>query len=89
MFGNIDEQLKKTEEELHDWYLKAEERILQDLEIKRRAEVRSLAWDLSKKKDWLWHQKFRMVWAENGDKNTRLFSHNGKQKVEEKPVERS
>ncbi|KAL7219181.1 hypothetical protein ACSBR2_012288 [Camellia fascicularis] len=57
VFGNIDEQLKKAEEELHDWDLKAEERILQDSEIKRRAKVRSLAWDLNKKKDWLWHQK--------------------------------
>ncbi|XP_028065848.1 uncharacterized protein LOC114268811 [Camellia sinensis] len=73
VFGNLDEQLKQAEDEIHEWDLKAEERILHDSEIKRRAEVRSLAWDLSKKKEWLWHQKSRMVWAQNGDKNTRLF----------------
>ncbi|GMP35227.1 hypothetical protein CsSME_00007763 [Camellia sinensis var. sinensis] len=73
VFGNIEENLKKAEEELHEWDLIAEERNLLDAELKRRVEIRKLVWDLSKKKDWLWLQKSRRVWAENGDRNTRFF----------------
>ncbi|CAL5344813.1 unnamed protein product [Camellia sinensis] len=73
VFGNIEEKLKKAEDELHEWDLIAEGRNLQDVEIKRRIEIRKLVWDLSKKKEWLWLQKSRRVWAENGDKNTRFF----------------
>ncbi|KAF5934424.1 hypothetical protein HYC85_030595 [Camellia sinensis] len=73
VFGNIEENLKKAEEELHEWDLIAEERNLLDAELRRRVEVRKLVWDLGKKKDWLWLQKSRRVWAENGDRNTRFF----------------
>lgn len=73
VFGNIDEKLKQAEDELHEWDLIAEGRNLQDAEIKKRVEIRKLVWDLSKKKEWLWLQKSRRVWAENGDKNTRFF----------------
>ncbi|XP_028105282.1 uncharacterized protein LOC114304318 [Camellia sinensis] len=37
VFGNIEEKLKKAEDELHEWDLIAEGRNLQDAEIKRRA----------------------------------------------------
>ncbi|XP_028063785.1 uncharacterized protein LOC114267000 [Camellia sinensis] len=73
VFGNIDEQLKRSEAELHDWDVKAEGRNLQEHEVKRRREVRRLVWELNKKNEWLWHQKSRLTWAANGDKNTRFF----------------
>ncbi|XP_028083304.1 uncharacterized protein LOC114284569 [Camellia sinensis] len=41
VFGNIDTQLKKAEEELHEWDLKAESRSLEEEELNRRREVRS------------------------------------------------
>ena len=73
MFGNIDSLLKSTEEEFHDWDLKAESGSLVDEDIRRRREARSLVWKLSRDKERLWHQKSRMLWARNGDKNTRFF----------------
>ncbi|XP_028069009.1 uncharacterized protein LOC114271595 [Camellia sinensis] len=73
VFGNIDEQLKQAEAEHHDWDIKAEGRNLLEHKVKRRREVRKLVWDLNKKKECLWHQKFRLTWPTNGDKNTRFF----------------
>ncbi|KAL7220385.1 hypothetical protein ACSBR2_013299 [Camellia fascicularis] len=65
VFGNIDTLLQPD--------LKAESRHLDDLETKRRREVRSQVWQLSRNKERLWHQKSRLLWARNGDKNTRFF----------------
>ncbi|XP_028122982.1 uncharacterized protein LOC114320085 [Camellia sinensis] len=73
VFGNIDTQLKATEKELHEWDLKAESRSLEVQELKRRREVRSQVWQLSRSKERLWHQKSRHVWAHSGDQNTRYF----------------
>ncbi|XP_028054757.1 uncharacterized protein LOC114258954 [Camellia sinensis] len=71
--GNIDEQLKQAEAEHHDWDIKAEGTNLLEHEVKRRREVRRLVWELNKKNEWLWHQKTRLTWIANGDKNTRFF----------------
>lgn len=73
VFGNIDDQLKKAKDELHEWDLKAESRSLLESEVKTRREVRSQVWNLSRSKERMWLQKSRMPWAQNGDKNTRLF----------------
>ncbi|XP_028101025.1 uncharacterized protein LOC114300334 [Camellia sinensis] len=73
MFGNIDTQLQKAEEELHEWDLKAESRSLEEVELMRRREVRSQVWQLGRSKERLWHQKSRQMWAQSGDKNTRYF----------------
>ncbi|XP_028111966.1 uncharacterized protein LOC114310213 [Camellia sinensis] len=73
VFGNIDDQLKKGEVELHEWDLKAESRPLFESEVKKRREVRSQVWNLSRRNERLWLQKSRMSWAQNGDKNTKLF----------------
>ncbi|CAL5388524.1 unnamed protein product [Camellia sinensis] len=73
VFGNIDDQLQKAEDELHEWDLKAECGSLLQSEVIRRREIRSQVWNLSRNKDRLWLQKSRMSWAQNGDKNTRLF----------------
>ncbi|KAL7175699.1 hypothetical protein ACSBR2_029314 [Camellia fascicularis] len=73
VFGNIDANLKSAEQELHEWDLKAESRSLDVLEITRRREVRCQVWQLNRNKERLWHQKSRMLWARNRDKNTRFF----------------
>lgn len=73
VFGNIDDQLKKAEDELHEWDLKAEVRPLLETELERRREIRSKVWNLSRYKERMWLQKSRLTWAHNGDKNTRLF----------------
>ncbi|XP_028105624.1 uncharacterized protein LOC114304686 [Camellia sinensis] len=73
VFGNIDTQLKTAEEELHEWDLKVESRSLDEQDFKRRREVRSQVWQLSRSKKKLWHQKSRQKWAHSGDKNTRYF----------------
>ncbi|XP_028068451.1 uncharacterized protein LOC114271028 [Camellia sinensis] len=73
VFGNIDTQLQKAEEELHEWDLKVESRSLEEVELMRRREVRSQVWQLGRSKKRLWHQKSRQMWAQSGDKNTRFF----------------
>ncbi|XP_028078134.1 uncharacterized protein LOC114280021 [Camellia sinensis] len=73
VFGNVDENRKKDEDELHEWDLKAESRDLQEFEKSRRREVLSSVWDLKRKKENMWQQKSRLLWAENGDKNSRFF----------------
>ncbi|XP_028055237.1 uncharacterized protein LOC114259414 [Camellia sinensis] len=73
VFGNIDIQLKKAEEELHEWDLKAESSPLQEADSKRKREVMSQVWQLSRRKERLWHQKSRQMWALSRDKNTRFF----------------
>ncbi|XP_028083312.1 uncharacterized protein LOC114284578 [Camellia sinensis] len=73
VFGNIDDLLKSAEEELHEWDLQAESGSLDDAGISSRREVRSLVWKLCRDKARLWHQKSRVLWAQNGDKNTRFF----------------
>ncbi|XP_028059406.1 uncharacterized protein LOC114263108 [Camellia sinensis] len=73
VFGNVDENLKKAEDELHEWDLKAESRELQEFEKSCRREVLSSVWDLKRKKENMWQQKSKLLWAENGDKNSRFF----------------
>ncbi|KAF5931642.1 hypothetical protein HYC85_027813 [Camellia sinensis] len=70
VFGNIDALLKSAEEELHEWDLQAESGSLDDASIRSRREARSLVWKLCRDKARLWHQKSRVLWAQNGDKNT-------------------
>ena len=73
VLGNIDFLQKIAKVELHEWDLKAELRPLTNMELRSRRDVRSLVWKLSRNKDRLWHQKSRMLWTRNGDKNTRFF----------------
>ncbi|XP_028124708.1 uncharacterized protein LOC114321704 [Camellia sinensis] len=75
VFGNVDEKLKKPEDELHEWDLNAESRDLQEFEKSRRREVQGSVWDLKIKKENMWQQKSRLLWTENGDKNSRVRSH--------------
>lgn len=73
VFGNIDNLLKSAEDEVHEWDLMAESTTLAEVELRKRREARSLMWKLSRDKERLWLQKSRMLWARNGDKNTRFF----------------
>ncbi|XP_028105543.1 uncharacterized protein LOC114304583 [Camellia sinensis] len=73
VFGNVDLQLKFAEEELHEIDLKAEVGPLLDTEIGGRRELRSLVWKLKKRLGWIWQQKSRIKWAQDGDKNMRFF----------------
>lgn len=73
VFGNIENQLKAAEEELHEIDLKAEGGPLQDSVGAKRRVLRSLVWKLSRRLEWLWHQKSRLKWAKDGDKNSRYF----------------
>ncbi|XP_028069638.1 uncharacterized protein LOC114272166 [Camellia sinensis] len=72
-FGNVDLQLKSAEEELHEIDLKAEVGPFLDTEIGGRRELRSLVWKLKKRLGWIWQQKSRIKWAQDGDKNMRFF----------------
>ncbi|XP_028096869.1 uncharacterized protein LOC114296740 [Camellia sinensis] len=73
VFGNVDVQLKRAEEEYHKFDLVAESRTLSESEMLRRRVVRTLVWNLSRRKESLWHQKSRIVRAKCGDKNARFF----------------
>ncbi|XP_028122566.1 uncharacterized protein LOC114319707 [Camellia sinensis] len=73
VFGNVDVQLNKVEEEYHELDLVAESRNLSKSEMIRRREVRSIVWNLNRRKESLWYQQSKMVWAKCGDKNTRFF----------------
>ncbi|XP_028098762.1 uncharacterized protein LOC114298401 [Camellia sinensis] len=72
-FGNIEHQLKVAEEELHEIDLKAEGGPLQDSESTKRRILRCLVWKFSRRLEWLWHQKSKLKWAKDGDKNSRYF----------------
>ncbi|XP_028112692.1 uncharacterized protein LOC114310798 [Camellia sinensis] len=73
VFGHVETELKKTEEDLHALDLVAEERALSETEANSRRVFRGLVWNLHRRKESLWHQKSRMLWAKCGDKNTRFF----------------
>ncbi|XP_028087686.1 uncharacterized protein LOC114288382 [Camellia sinensis] len=73
VFGVVEEQLKKAEEDLHALELLAESRVLEPNEVACRREAKDLVWTLRKKKAWIWFQKSRLNWAENGDRNTKYF----------------
>ncbi|XP_028063179.1 uncharacterized protein LOC114266465 [Camellia sinensis] len=73
VFGHVEAELKNAEEDLHVLDLVAEERALSETEANSRREVRGLVWNLHRRKESLWHQKSRMLWAKCGDKNTRFF----------------
>lgn len=73
VFGNVENQLKAAEEELHEIDLKAEGGPLQTSETIRRRTLRSLVWKFSRRLEWMWHQKSRLKWAQDGGKNTRFF----------------
>ncbi|XP_028083295.1 uncharacterized protein LOC114284558 [Camellia sinensis] len=73
VFGLVEEQLKKAEEELHAYDLLAESRELASIEIESRREAKHLVWKLRKRKDWLWFQKSKLNWAQHGDRNMRYF----------------
>ncbi|XP_028121762.1 uncharacterized protein LOC114318984 [Camellia sinensis] len=73
VFGCVENQLKKAENELHEYDLLAESRLLDSQETARRRVLRNLVWSLRKKKDSIWFQKSRLNWAQNGDGNTRFF----------------
>ncbi|XP_028086676.1 uncharacterized protein LOC114287494 [Camellia sinensis] len=73
VFGNVINNLKAAESELHNFDLVAKNRDLDESEKTRRREVRGEVWRLSKMVERLWFQKSRLNWALNGDKNTRFF----------------
>ncbi|XP_028099375.1 uncharacterized protein LOC114298914 [Camellia sinensis] len=73
VFGNVSSKLKALEEELHALVRLAEERILVDSERTIRRVVRDEMWKLHRMVEWIWHQKSRLNWTLNGDKNTRFF----------------
>ncbi|GMP55749.1 hypothetical protein CsSME_00020479 [Camellia sinensis var. sinensis] len=51
----------------------AEDRAMLDSEKLRRRMVRQEVWKLYRMVEWLWHQKSRLNWTLNGDRNTRFF----------------
>lgn len=51
MFGVVEEQLKKAEEELHTLELLAESRVLEPNEAACRREAKHLVWTLRKRND--------------------------------------
>ncbi|XP_028059521.1 uncharacterized protein LOC114263216 [Camellia sinensis] len=73
VFGCVEDQLRKAEAELHELDLVAEMGTLDPHEVVRRSEVKNLVWSYRKKLDWIWFQKSRVNWAQNGDRNTRFF----------------
>ncbi|XP_028056846.1 uncharacterized protein LOC114260849 [Camellia sinensis] len=73
VFGNVDVQLKRADEEYHEFDLVAKSRTLFESETLRMRVVRSLVWSLRRRKESLWHQKYRILCAKCGDKNTRFF----------------
>ncbi|XP_028084379.1 uncharacterized protein LOC114285538 [Camellia sinensis] len=73
VFDNMASKIKSSEEELHALDITAEERALLASEKARRREVKGELWKLYRMVEWIWHQKFRLNWAINGDKNSRFF----------------
>lgn len=51
VFGCVENQLKKAENELYESDFLAESRLLESQELARRRELRNLVWSLRKKKD--------------------------------------
>ncbi|XP_028119165.1 uncharacterized protein LOC114316678 [Camellia sinensis] len=73
VFGNIFFKIKTSEEELHAMDIIAEESALVASEKARRMVVRGELWKLYRMVEWISHQKSRLNWTLNKDKNTRFF----------------
>ncbi|KAL7185265.1 hypothetical protein ACSBR2_027235 [Camellia fascicularis] len=73
VFGNTATKIKFSEEELHALDITAEERALVASEKARRREVKGELWKLYRMVEWIWHQKSRLNWSLNGDKNSKFF----------------
>ncbi|CAL5404505.1 unnamed protein product [Camellia sinensis] len=73
VFGHVTSKLKALEAELHTLDILAEDGLLDDSGRSRRRVVRGEMWHLLRMVEWIWHQKSRLNWTLNGDKNTRFF----------------
>ena len=51
----------------------AELRSLQDVEVRRRKEIKGNVWKSRKMEEWIWLQKSRVNCALKGERNTRYF----------------
>ncbi|XP_028080976.1 uncharacterized protein LOC114282492 [Camellia sinensis] len=73
VFGNMDFKLKQAEESLHALDLIAENRDLDEVEGRRRREVRGDMWKFRKMIEKIWLQKSRLNCKVKGDKNIKFF----------------
>ncbi|XP_028059237.1 uncharacterized protein LOC114262975 [Camellia sinensis] len=69
----MDSKLKQVDENLHAIDLIVENRDLDEVEGRRRREVRGEVWRLRKMMERIWLQKSRLNWNLKGDKNTIFF----------------
>ena len=77
VFRYVEHQLKATKEKLHEIDLLAEEGLLLATINVRRRELRTLVWNFSRRLEWIWRQKSRLKWAQEGDKTHTILSCDG------------